>query len=131
MSVLDNLTKRVTDTAKAAAKKSGNMVEVTRLNMNIGNEEDKIKKIYTEIGKIIYDEHLEGGTVSETLLEHCGSIDAINKNIDEMKQKILELRNVKACPECGIELEMEMAFCYKCGRKQEIPIPVETEGSSV
>jgi hypothetical protein len=126
MSVLDNLTKKVTDTAKAAAKKSGSMVEVTRLNMNIGNEEDRIRKIYTEIGKIIYDEYSEGETIGDTLVEQCRSIDSINKNIEEMKQKILELRNVKACPGCSIELEMDMAFCYKCGRKQDIPISSET-----
>ena len=43
MSVLDNFTRKVSDTAKAAAKKSGNVVELTRLNMNIGAEEEKIK----------------------------------------------------------------------------------------
>lgn len=131
MSVFDNITKRVTDTAKAAAKKSGSMVEVTRLNINIGAEEEKIKKIYTEMGKMLYDDYSEGKITGDEIAGLCGKIDAINGSIEDMKEKILELRNVKACQGCGLELEMEMDFCYKCGRKQELPLTSETmDGSS-
>ena len=119
MSVLENITKKVTDTAKAAAKKSGSVVEVTRLNMNINAEEEKVRKMYTDMGKQLYGDYVEGKIVGEKLLEHCTRIDEIIGNIDEMRTKILELRNVKACPNCGMELDMEMGYCYKCGRKQE------------
>ncbi len=119
MSVLDNFTKRVTDTAKAAAKKSGSVVEVTRLNMNINAEEDKVRKIYSDIGKQLYEDYTEGKNVGDKILEYCLKIDEVIKSIDEMREKILELRNVKACPNCGMELDVEMEYCYKCGRKQE------------
>jgi len=130
MSVLDNITRRVTDTAKAAAKKSGSVVEVTRLNMNIGTEEEKVRKIYAEMGRQLYEDYAEGKIVSEKLLEHCEKIDEIIKNIDEMREKILELKNVKACPNCGVELEIDMEYCYKCGRKQEIPEAVGAKTES-
>lgn len=120
MSVLDNFTKRVSDTAKAAAKKSGNVVELTRLNMNIGAEEEKIKKLHSEMGKLLYDVYLDGEQINEDLVPYCEKIDVIYGTIEEMKTKILELRNVKACVECGHELEIEMAFCYKCGSKQDV-----------
>ena len=44
MSVLENFTKKVTETAKAAAKKSGDIVEVTKLSVAINTEEDKIEQ---------------------------------------------------------------------------------------
>ena len=119
MSVLDNITRRVSDTAKAAAKKSGSVVEVTKLNMNISTEEEKIRKIYNDIGKQLYEDYAEGKIVGEKLLEFCTRIDEILANINEMRLKILELRNVKACLNCGMELDLEMEYCYKCGRKQE------------
>lgn len=125
MSVLDNITKKVTDTAKAAAKKSGSVVEVTRLNININTEEEKIRKIYTDIGKQLYEDYNEGKIVGEKLLEHCLKIDDIIGSIADMRDKILELKNIKACPNCGMELDMEMEYCYKCGRKQDEPQPVE------
>ena len=121
MSVLDNITKRVTDTAKAAAKKSGSVVEVTRLNININTEEEKIRKIYTDIGKQLYEDYNEGKIIGEKLLEHCLKIDDIIGSIADMREKILELKNIKACPNCGMELDIEMEYCYKCGRKQDEP----------
>ncbi len=126
MSVLDNLTRKVSDTAKAAAKKSGNVVEITRLNMGIGSEEEKVRKLYGEMGRILYDVYMEGEPINEDLLQFCEKIDIINRSIEDMKAKILELRNVKACTACGNELEIGMAFCFKCGKKQE---PEEQEAA--
>ncbi|HEX2946398.1 MAG TPA: zinc ribbon domain-containing protein [Clostridia bacterium] len=127
VSVLDNITRKVTDTAKAAAKMSGNVVEVTRLNMSINAEEEKIRKIYTEMGKQLYEDYTEGKIVGEKLLENCTRIDEIIGNIDDMREKILELRNVKACPNCGMELDVDMVYCYKCGKKQEMPVVQEIQ----
>jgi len=118
VSVLDNITKKVTDTAKTAAKISGSVVEVTRLNMSINAEEEKIKKLYTEIGKQLYEDYTEGKTVSEKLQEKCAEIDGIISNIEVMKERILELKKTKACPNCGTVLEIEMEYCHKCGMKQ-------------
>ena len=119
MSVLDSITKKVSDTAKAAAKISGSVVEITKLNMSINAEEEKIRKLYTEIGKQLYEDYTDGKAVSEELLRKCVKIDEIFENIADMKDKILELRNVKACPNCGTILDIEMEYCHKCGKKQE------------
>lgn len=126
MSVLDNITKKVTETAKAAAKKSSELVEVTKLNMSIGAEEDKIEKVYAEIGKSVYRTFADGKGVAESFVEQCEKIKSYEENIRQMKQKILELKNTKICPSCDVELEADVAFCPKCGAKQEIPQPTVT-----
>ncbi|MCR4434770.1 MAG: zinc ribbon domain-containing protein [Clostridiales bacterium] len=127
MSVFDNISKKVTETAKAAAKKSSEIVEITKLNVNIGAEEDKIEKTYAEIGKAVYASFNEGKEVGEAFTELCGKIKSYEENIRSMRQKIYELKNTKLCPGCGAELDMEIAFCPKCGTKQEMPKPAETE----
>lgn len=126
MSVLENLTKKVAETAKAAAKKSGDIVEVTKLSVSISTEEDKVEKEYANIGKIVY-QSLENDTdVEEAVKECCERIKNYLKNIEGIKQKIQELKNVKTCANCKAELDMEVAYCPKCGTKQEIPqAPVE------
>ncbi|MDP4094782.1 MAG: zinc ribbon domain-containing protein [Bacillota bacterium] len=121
MSGFKSFTKKVSHTAKAAAKKSSDIVEVTKLNMNIGSEEDKIQKKYTEIGKILYDLYVSGESTNEVIKTHCEVIKTHEENIKKMKQKILELKNIKVCPSCGTELEQEILFCSKCGAKQEVP----------
>lgn len=127
MSLFENLTKKVTETAKVAAKKSGDLVEVTKLNMNIGTEESKIEKVYTDIGKIVFEAYNKGEETSECFKEHCEKIKASQEIIKQMKEKINELKNVKLCSACGTELAAETAFCSKCGAKQEIPQPPAPE----
>lgn len=127
MSVFENFTKKVTETAKAAAKKSGDLVEVTKLNMNISNEEGKIEKAYEEIGKLVYESFKRGEEVAEAFRGQCELIRSYEEVISEMKQKILELKSVKICPSCGSELALDVAFCSKCGAKQEMPQPQVAE----
>jgi hypothetical protein len=128
MSILENITKKVTNTAKVAAKRSSELVEVTKLNMNIGTIENKIEKTYTELGKTVFHMFSKGQMVTEELIKaHFESIKAYEDNITEMRQKVLELKNVKACPECRTILDIDMEFCFKCGAKQEIPQPVSED----
>ena len=51
MSFFENLGKKVGEAAQAAARKSSEIVEVTN-NASINAEEDKIQKLYSEIGKV-------------------------------------------------------------------------------
>lgn len=125
MSVFEKVSKKVSTTAKAAAKKSGDIVEITKLNMNVGSEEDKIEQKYSEIGKLLFEIYTKGEPVSEELKPHCDEIKALFDNINSMKLKIQELKKIKNCPGCGVELEAEILFCPKCGTKQEIPQPKE------
>ncbi len=118
--MLESFTRKVTDTAKAAAKKSSELVEVTKLNMNISSEEDKIEKLYLEIGKTIYESYAKGETTNELFVEKCKQIDLHNNNINEMRRKILELKHEKICPNCREELDISALYCSKCGTKQEI-----------
>ncbi len=120
MSVFENITKKVTDTAKAAAKKSGELVEVTKLSMSIGTEEDKIKKVYMDIGKSVYESFVKGEDVGETFKVYCEQIESYEESIKEIKQKILELKNLRACPSCSYEMEEdeEIIYCSRCGAKQ-------------
>jgi ribosomal protein L40E len=121
MSVFENFTRKVTETAKAAAKKSSDLVEVTKLNMSIGSEEDKIEKVYKEIGKIVYENYSNGASVDDVFIEKCKEIASYEDNIKEMRSKVRELKNVKLCPNCNEELELDVMFCSKCGTKQETP----------
>jgi len=125
MSVLEKFSKKITETAKAAAKKSGDIVEVTKLNMSISAEEDKIKKAYMEIGKLIYERYSKGKSVPEGIEGICEKIKAYEDNINEMKEKIYTLKNIKICPSCNAELEMDVNFCPRCGMKQEKVKPEE------
>ena len=123
MAFLENLGKKVGEAAQAAAKKSSELVEVTKINMNISTEEEKIQKLYVQMGKKIYEGFSTNGTASEELLESCNAIKTHEDNIAALKEKILEIKNVRACSGCGAELEKQTVFCPKCGARQEVEQP--------
>lgn len=93
MPFFDNLTKKVGDAAKTAAKKSGDLVETTKLNMAVNSEEDKIKAICTDIGKSVYLKFQSGADIDPELLDKCQQIRSIEENIASLKQKISQLKS--------------------------------------
>ncbi|HPD00334.1 MAG TPA: zinc ribbon domain-containing protein [Acetivibrio sp.] len=121
MDFIKDVTKKVASTAKVAVKKSGVLVEITKLNLNIGTEKDKISKIYTQIGKAVCDSFEKGEDVPSNYTVLCEKVLNIKENIEKMKRQILQLKNIKICPSCGAELEVDVAYCSRCGAKQETP----------
>ena len=117
---LSKITKSVTGGAKTAAKKSGEVYEITKINISLSSEEDKLKSIYTELGKAAFEEFEKGASVNENLTSLYNQAADCKKTINELKEKVNELKKIKYCVNCGAKLDISTAFCPKCGAKNEI-----------
>lgn len=120
MAFLENLGKSIGGAAQAAAKKSGELVEITKLNVNINAEEDKIQKLYTQIGKSIFEKYVATGEASDEVKEACEAITVHEQSIKSLREKIADVKGTKACIGCGAEMDKAQVFCSKCGAKNEI-----------
>lgn len=120
MAFLENLGKKVGEAAQAAAKKSGELVEVTKLNVNINTEEDKIQKLYSQIGKTVFEKYVATGEASDDIREACEAITVHEQNIKSLREKISEVKGTKSCIGCGAEMEKTQIFCSKCGAKNDV-----------
>lgn len=118
MSIFSNVTNKVSSTARAVSKKSSDIVGVSKLNANISSEQEKIKRSYFEIGKLVYKAFTEGVDTPESVKQLCEGIRTGECSIEDMKFKILRLKGLKPCPGCGEELSEDVAFCPRCGTKQ-------------
>lgn len=128
MSFLENLGKKVGEAAQAAAKKSSELVEVTKLNANINSEEDKIQKLYAQIGRTIFEKFEQTGAAEDAVKEACEQIVAHKENIKALREKIAEVKGIKQCINCGAEMERTQLFCAKCGTRNDLPQqPAETQ----
>lgn len=107
--------------ASTVAKKSGELVEISKLNMNINSEEATIKTLYHKIGQVVFEKHEAGNYIDPELVEACNKILDIKRNISEMNEKISQLKNQKTCSACKSKLNLDVKFCSKCGAVQEVP----------
>lgn len=129
MAFLENLGKKVGEAAQAAAKKSGELVEVTKLNVNINTEEDKIQKLYTQIGKTVFEKYAASGEAIDEIREACEAITVHEQNIRGIREKIAEVKGTKQCVGCGAEMEKTQVFCSKCGAKNEVAPAASAESA--
>ena len=110
---------KVKGAAQDAKEKTNEIIEVNKVNKQIGQQEDSIKEAYVLMGKQVYSDFTNGEELTPELKEKCEGIVSAKETIDELKNKILILKNIKVCPSCKTEMPLDIAFCPKCGTKQE------------
>ena len=96
--------------------KTNNLVGQTKLKFAIGETEDKIKAVYTQIGEDIYTSYCEGTEISG-LDDQCAKIDDLHAELADLKNQLAELRETVKCPSCGSYNNKENVYCAKCGSK--------------
>ena len=120
MAFLENLGKKVGEAAQAAAKKSGELVETTKMSVNINSEEDKIQKLYTQVGRTMYEKYSATGVAEDDVKETFEAIKVHEQNIKALREKIMELKGAKLCVGCGAEMDRAQLFCSKCGARNDV-----------
>lgn len=116
----ETVVKATKDGASTVAKKSGDIVEISKLTVTINSEEAKTKDLYFQIGQSIYEKFQNDIYIDPELVETCRKIFEIKKDIYSMQNRIKELKNMKICPNCDEEMDVDTKFCGKCGTEQEL-----------
>lgn len=119
MALFEGFGRKVNEAAQAAAQKSSELIGITKLNVSMGAEEDKIQKLFIQAGKLVYNDYKSEAPLSEDMRNICTQIAGHEQNITDIKIKILELKRIRICAGCGTELDMSNLFCKNCGLKQE------------
>ncbi|WP_315122471.1 hypothetical protein [uncultured Clostridium sp.] len=130
---LSKLAKTVGDGAATVAKKSGEIVETSKLNLNISSEKNNIEKLYKEIGEMIFEKYKNGAMIDVDLEEACKSIEESNNNIEKIKEKIEEIKANKGndSSEKDEDEEEEDENACSCCEKEEETEKVEVEDDIV
>ena len=121
MDFFDRLGKKATEAYKVTADKTGKIAKETKLRFKMSELKSKIEDLYEEMGKIVYEKHIQKKEISieKDLAEQCKKVDEMSKEIEDLLQQCLELKDKKQCPNCYKEIDKNMKFCPECGSKQE------------
>ncbi len=105
--------------AGSAAKKTGELAELARLNMNLYSLRGEQEKELATVGGIFYAAS-KGETLDEEKLAVLyTSLDARKAKMDEIEEKVSRLKSNKTCKACGASFAKEYAYCPVCGEKAE------------
>ncbi len=117
------LKKRIMDTAESAGKKAGDMVELTKMKMQVSQYKSELSKAHEKLGAMVYNMMKEDEEDTSAISVCIDEIDYILDKIQEAEEKVKELRKVTCCQSCGGEISSDVCFCPKCGAKIERPEP--------
>lgn len=132
-SMINKIGKNITKTSK-------DIIKNTKLSMQLSSEEEKLKNIYIEVGKKVYEIYSYGGNIGEFFEEKYKQMVEIEKEIAIIKEKISEnkktepqnysnkqdlidtrpqsstVEECRICQSCGQKNNVNDKFCFKCGR---------------
>ena len=120
MDFLNKLGKIANKTYKSASQKTGEIAKEAKIKMKMNENKAKIKDLYEEIGKIIYQKHIheEEVKIKEDLDSYCSQIDELSKEQEKLQEEVLALKNKRMCENCYTEIELNSKYCPHCGFEQ-------------
>lgn len=123
MDFFDKLGEKATKTYKYTTEKTSKIAKEAKLKMAMNEHKDKIEEIYSEIGRKVYQNHLNKEDVdvdiSLEVEEYCMQIDDFSDKIEEKRKELLKLKNKKQCDNCYYEIQADYNYCPNCGKEQE------------
>ncbi len=120
MDFFNKAKEKIAKTSGDVAKKAKDLAEVTKLNGQIAENERNIKNLYNEIGKYVYNNLREDAPAE--IAEKMTAIDTALADITKFKSDIMKMKGQQACPQCGNEVALDVAFCPSCGSKMPEPV---------
>lgn len=129
MDFFEKLGKKATETFNSAAEKTNKIASETKIKLKINDCKSKIKDLYQDIGKVVYQKFVLDGNleVKEDIEEQLSKISELTNQIEEYEKQILELANMKQCINCKNKIEKNAKFCPECGAEQPVEEVHEVE----
>lgn len=116
---LDEIKDVAKDFADKAVTKTGEVVEVSKLRLELSKQQGRLRALYQKLGSSVYSMK-EKEYEDPDLIDHlCQEIKANLKIQRDLKAKIAGLKKMKVCPVCGSRNPMESVYCNQCGSRMK------------
>ena len=129
---LDEIKDVAKDFADKAVAKTGEVVEVSKLRLELSKQQGRLRALYQKLGSSVY-------SMKEKDYENPDLIDSLCQDITEnlklqkkLQGQIAALKKMAVCPVCGGRKPMDSVYCNQCGSrlKKVFEQPPDTGSSS-
>ena len=118
MGLFEDVVINVKSALNVVGKKAGKIVDVSKLKISAVEIQNKISKLYEELGRCAYKSFKDDKEPS-CIEEYAKKIDVLKEEYVSIDEKIAEMKKKVRCSKCGfINLE-DAVYCCKCGAKIE------------
>ena len=115
-STFDDILESVKEFAEAAGRKTNEIVDVSKLKIELSGINSSIKKSLENLGAITYNA-AKNGTDSAVIDSVIEELDELYAKRDECKAKINAAKRMRKCAACGAANNAAAAYCNVCGEK--------------
>ena len=115
MAFFDELKKQMSGVAAGAQKAA----EIARLQRQVNLKQEEFDELFKEIGQLYYICHKRGEQPGEEMDGKCAKVDSLAAEIEGLKLKLDDIKQIRRCTACGSIQNNESKFCANCGAKLE------------
>jgi ribosomal protein L40E len=117
MGVFEDVVSKAKSAADYAGKKTGEIVEISKLRFVAADLQSRINKEYQELGILVFNAEKDGEDCKSDIVEKSAIIEDLYLQLTKTNEKIAELRRMKKCDVCGYANPEDANYCLKCGAK--------------
>ncbi len=100
---------------REAGKKTGDTIEITRLNVRVFDVGSEVNVLYRKLGELMYAAYSGEETDDARIDGLLEEIDAKKAEAASLRARISELKKERPCPVCGETCARDDRFCRRCG----------------
>lgn len=115
MSTWNDLFDKAMSVANAAGKKTGEVVESSKLKLQVLSLNNDIEEAYQRLGTLVYRANKTGVENDQPVADVIQELDELLGELGGLEDKIAQLRQVKKCSNCGASCPVDAHFCSRCG----------------
>ena len=117
MAVFEDVLSRAKSIAKTAGRKTEDLVELTKVHIQIGDLRREIAALYEGLGRLVYDARHTDESVDELIDACVEELEEQQAALARLEERVMQTKNVVRCEACGTFNAQGAAFCNRCGKK--------------
>ncbi len=117
MGILDDVVINAKSAAEAVGKKAGQIVDVSKLRINVAEVNAEISKSYEALGEYVYENCREKLDEDAEAVGKMEEMDELVNQRNTLTKELVDKQNKVVCPGCGKQSPISAAYCSNCGTK--------------
>ena len=117
MGILDDVVINAKSAAEAVGKKAGQIVDVSKLRINVAELNAEISKRYEALGEYVYETCREQLAEDAEAVGKMAELDELVNQRNAVTKELVDKQNKVVCPTCGKQSPSTALYCSNCATK--------------